>query len=36
MVLWHLEAALEPSLSEPLDPDYLGLLNAARSRVKEG
>ena len=34
-VLWDLEAILESTLSEPLDPKYLEVLAAARGRVRD-
>jgi hypothetical protein len=33
-VLWDLQCGLEKRLTEPLDPDYLALLEAARARVR--
>ena len=32
-VFWTIEAQLENTLCEPFDPDYLRLLEEARSRV---
>jgi hypothetical protein len=34
-VLWNLEASLESTLVEPLEPDYAQILVAARSRVRD-
>jgi len=34
-VLWNLEAQLESSLVEPLEPDYLEKLESARARVRD-
>ncbi len=34
-VLWDLEASLESTLVEPLKPDYVEILAAARSRVRD-
>lgn len=33
-VLWDLQCSLEKRLVEPLDPEYLTLLEAARARVR--
>jgi hypothetical protein len=33
-VLWHLECALEKALVEPFLPNYLGLLDRAKERLK--
>lgn len=34
-VLWDLEAALEPLLTEPLRQDYRRLVEAARARLRD-
>lgn len=34
-VLWDLEATLESTLAEPLDPNYRQILNSARAKVRD-
>ena len=34
-VLWDIEASLESALVEPLAPNYLELLEAARARIRD-
>jgi hypothetical protein len=34
-VLWNIEAMLESALTEPLHPNYVELIAAARARVRD-